>query len=85
MVEPIVVIGYVVGRLFALHSLQVALAAVPETVVRMGYVCAGLGVQSAVALFLVAAPVVPVIEVAVMHPHVVAGVFETYAVLGAAY
>ena len=53
VVVPVVMIGHIVGLLLGLHALEVALAVVPEMVIGMCDIGGGLGVQSAVALYLV--------------------------------
>ena len=85
MVVPVVVVGDVVARLFALHTLQVAFAAVPEVIVRVRYVRRCLGVERAVALCLVGIGArVAVEEVAVMHPYVVVALLQAKVVAFAA-
>ena len=53
VIVPVVVIGHIVGFLFCLHALQVALSVVPEVVVGMCYIGGSLGVQCTVALGLI--------------------------------
>ena len=53
MIVPVVVIGDVVGFFFALHTLEIALAVVPEVVVGVGDIGGGFGIQRTVSIGLV--------------------------------
>ena len=85
MVVPVVMIGHIVGLLLGLHALEVALAVVPEMVIGVCDISGGLGVQSAVALYLVCVRAsVAIEEITVMHPDMVVALLQAAVIALAA-
>ena len=78
MVIPVVVVGDVIAFGFGLHALQVALAVIPEVVVRVGNISGFFGIQCTVALYLVGIRTgIAIEEIAVMYPDVVVALLQT--------
>ena len=78
MIVPVVVIGDIVGFGFGLHALQVALAVIPEVVVRVGNISGFFGIQCTIALYLI--PIftsIAIEKVAVMYPDMVVALLQT--------
>ena len=77
MIVPIVVIGDIVGFGFIFHTLQVALAVIPEVVVRVGDISRLFGIQCTITLYLI--PLftsIAIEEVAVMYPDMVVALLQ---------
>ena len=78
VVIPVVVVSDIVGFGFGLHALQVALAVIPEVVVRVGDISGLFGIQCTIALYLVGIRTGIAIEkVAVMYPDMVVALLQT--------
>ena len=78
MIVPVVVVSDIVGFGFGLHALQVALAVIPEVVVRVGDISGLFGIQCTIALYLVGIRTgIAIEEIAVMYPDVVVALLQT--------